>query len=493
MTWVGPLAPFLAPCIGAVACMVLQALAPGAAGANVAFAFAALLVGLVTAITGFGHPGVSPLFAGTVMADQLFYFVSALLMVIGMVTLVVASPYLKREKLPVGEFNTLMQIAIAGGTLMAGGNDLLNLFIGLEILSVAVYVMVGYRRTSVRAAEASLKYFLLGAFSAGLFMFGVALMYAITGTLALDGIKAYFAHHGHAPDLGFIALALMFAGMAFKIAAFPFHMWAPDVYEGAPVPVVGFMAAAVKVAAFAMLLRLVYGAFWPLGHAWAPVFAALAVGTMLVGNVMALAQTNLKRLLGYSAIAHTGYLLIGMASLDSTLSGSAASSILFYLVAYTLTSLAAFSCLTILSSDGEQYQEIDQLAGVGKAHPAIAVVLTLCMFSMAGMPPTAGFFAKYNLFAAAIGQGHWALALTGIILSMLSLGYYLKVVVKLWMAPGEAPIIDTVGFSGVRAVAIYLGVAVFWLGIGSSSFLLVLPGIQPVLDWTQRSITPLLG
>jgi NADH-quinone oxidoreductase subunit N len=473
--------------------MILQALSPAAAGANAGFAFAALLVGLFTAIRGFGQQGDLPLFGGTVMPDQLFYFVSALLMVIGMVTLVVAKPYLKREKLPVGEFNTLLQIAIAGGTLMAGGNDLLNLFVGLEILSVAVYVLVGYRRTSVRAAEGALKYFLLGAFCAGLFMFGVALMYGVTGSLELPAIKAYFAVHGGGAELAYVAMAFMLAGMAFKVAAFPFHMWAPDAYEGAPVPVTGFMAAAVKVAAFAMLLRLVYGGLWPLSHAWAPVFGALAVGTVFVGNIMAMGQTNFKRLMGYSAIAHTGYLLIGMASLDASMSGSAASAVLFYLVAYSLTTLATFCCLAILSSDGEQYQEIDQLAGVGKAHPAVAVVLTLCMFSMAGMPPTAGFFAKYNLFAAAIGQGHWALALTGIVASMLSLGYYLKVVVRLWMTPGEAPIIDTVGFSGVRAMAVYLGVVVFWLGIGSGSFLLVLPGIQPMLDWTQRSITPLLG
>jgi NADH-quinone oxidoreductase subunit N len=483
----------LAPSIGAVACMILQALSPAAAGANTAFAFAALLVGLFTAIRGFGAGSGAPLFDGTVMPDALFGFVSALLMVIGMVTLLVASPYLKREKLPVGEFNTLLQIAVAGGTLMAAGNDLLNLFIGLEVLSLSVYVMVGYRRTSVRAAEASLKYFLLGAFASGLFLYGVALMYGVTGSLVLPTIKSYFAMHGHAPELAYVALALMLAGMAFKVAAFPFHMWAPDVYEGAPVPVTGFMAAAVKVAAFAMLLRLVYGAFWPLAHAWAPAFGALAVGTMLVGNVMAMSQTNLKRLMGYSAVAHTGYLLVGMASLDAGLSGSTASSVLFYLFAYSLTSLAAFSCLAILSSDGEQYQEIDQLAGVGKAHPAIAIVLTLCMLSMAGMPPTAGFFAKYNLFAAAIGQGHWALALTGIVFSMLSLGYYLRVVVRLWMTPGEAPIIDTVGFAGVRALAVYLGAAVLWLGVGAGSFLFVLPGIQSVLDWTQRSITPLLG
>ncbi|MBC7542072.1 MAG: NADH-quinone oxidoreductase subunit N [Candidatus Sericytochromatia bacterium] len=494
MNWVFPLAPFLAPSIGAIACMLIQALAPGAAKSNTYVAYAALLVGLITAGIGFGSPEAGKLlFDGQILPDPLFYFISSLLMVIGMVTVVVAKPYLKREKLPVGEFNVLVQLAIAGGALMACGNDLLNLFIGLEVLSLSVYVLVGYRRTSIRASEGAVKYFLLGAFSAGLFLYGVALMYGLTGSLQLAAIKAYFLAHPQTPELAYVALALMISGMAFKVAAFPFHMWAPGVYEGAPIPVTGFMAAAVKVAAMAMLLRLVYGAFWPLVHVWQPVFAALAVGTMLVGNVMAMAQTNLKRLMGYSAIAHTGYLFIGMASLDSSMAGASASAILFYLVAYSLTTLAGFACMAILSSEGEEYQEIDQLAGVGRAHPVLATIMTIVMLSLAGMPPTAGFFAKYTLFSAAVSQGHWGLALTGIVLSMLSLGYYLRVVVRLWMTAGEAPIIDKVGFSPVQIVAGYLAVAIVWLGLAGGSFTVMFPGIQPMIDWTQRAVTPLLG
>lgn len=492
MTWLVPLLPFLAPAFGAMVALLVQAFWPKAAKLNTGLAIAFFAAALVGSVQGAALGNHEALFGGMILPDHLFYYIGALLGLTGIVTLVVSLPYLVREGLPVGEFNALTGLAIAGAALMACANDLLSMFIGLEVLSISVYVLVGFRRTSVRGSEAALKYFLLGAFSAGLFLYGIAIMYGLTGTMLLPGIKEYFAQTAQPALLAYAAAGFMLAGMAFKLAAFPFHMWAPDAYEGAPTPVVGFMAVAVKLAAMAALLRLLYGVFWPVPHLWQHTLATVAVGTMIVGNLFALVQTNLKRLMAYSSMAHTGYLFIGLATLDLGAATGSAPAILFYLAAYALTTLAAFACLSYFTGEGEAVQEIGQLAGAGKRHPMVAVILTLSMLSLAGLPPTAGFFAKYSLFAAAFAQGQWGLALTGILLSVLSLAYYLRVVVALWMAPGESSIAKPVGFGAVKAVACYLGVAVLWLGV-SGKTLPLLPGITKVVHWTREAIASLLA
>jgi NADH-quinone oxidoreductase subunit N len=317
---------------------------------------------------------------------------------------------------------------------MAGGEDLMVVFLGLELLSVAVYVLAGINRKSASGAEAAFKYFLLGAFASGFLLYGIALVYGATGTTGLRAIGAQVGAGGGGGGGGgtmlVIGLALLLIGFGFKLAAVPFHMWVPDVYDGSPTPVAAYMASGVKAAAFAALFRVLGEAF-PAVAAWHQIVWWLAVATMVVGNLVALAQRTVKRMLAYSSIAHAGYLLVAVAAGRSA--GSAA--FLFYLVAYTLTTLAAFALLAAKGREGERDVLIDDLAGLGTRRPWLAFALAVCMLSLLGFPGTAGFIGKWYILLAATAAGQLPLAAILVLTSVISAGYYLPVIMAMYMQP----------------------------------------------------------
>jgi NADH-quinone oxidoreductase subunit N len=348
-------------------------------------------------------------------------------------TVLISVFYLERERLFAPEYYALLLFAVIGMMLMGGAGDLMVLFLGLELMSIAVYVLAGFDRRRAGAAEAALKYFLIGAFASGFLLYGIALIFGATGTTNLAFIGVQITTLNLASDPMLLAgVGLLLVGFAFKVAAVPFHMWAPDVYDGAPTPVTAFMATGVKAAAFAALFRVV-GQALPTVAAVSEIMTALAIVTMVAGNVVALAQTSLKRMLAYSSIAHAGYLLVAVAT-----GGAAASaSFLVYLVAYTLMTLGAFAILAAKgkAGSGESDVRIDDLAGFGTRRPWQAFALAVCMLSLLGFPGTAGFIGKWYILIAATGEGHWLLATVLVLTSVVSAGYYLPVIMAMYMKP----------------------------------------------------------
>lgn len=346
-------------------------------------------------------------------------------------TVLVSFSYLERELLVAPEYYILLIFATLGMMLMAAGEDLMVIFLGLEVMSVAVYVLAAFDRRSPRSAEAGLKYFLLGAFASGFLLYGIALIYGATGTtnLTLIGVQAELA--GGTPSIMLLAgLALLLVGFAFKVAAVPFHMWAPDVYDGAPTPVTAFMATGVKAAAFAALFRVLGEAFSHTG-AWQEIVWWLAVVTMIGGNVLALAQRQVKRMLAYSSVAHAGYLLVAVASARAE--GTAA--FIVYLIAYTLMTIGAFAILGAKGRRGESDVLIDDLAGLATRRPWLAFALAVCMLSLLGFPGTAGFIGKWYILLAATSAGQNLLAAILVLASVVSAGYYLPVIMAMYMKP----------------------------------------------------------
>jgi len=356
------------------------------------------------------------------VADWVFLGAAAL-------TVLFSFDYLEREQLLAPEYYLLIVFATLGMMLMAGGGDLIVIFLGLELMSVSVYVLAGLDRRSAKSAEAALKYFLLGAFASAFLLYGIALVYGATGTTNLTLIGVQVESLGLQSNLLLLlGLGLLLVGFGFKVAAVPFHMWAPDVYDGSPTPVTGYMATAVKAAAFVALGRVLVVAFSG-APAWHGIIVGLSVVTMIVGNLVALAQRSLKRMLAYSSVAHAGYILVAV-SVDGAL-GSAA--VLFYLVAYGLTSLAAFALLAAKGRGGESDVQIDDLAGLGITHPWLAFALAVCMLSLLGFPGTAGFIGKWYILAAAVGGGKGWLAALLVLTSVISAGYYLPVIMAMYM------------------------------------------------------------
>jgi len=313
---------------------------------------------------------------------------------------------------------------------MAGGGDLVVIFLGLETLSLALYTLSGFRKTDLRSNESALKYFLLGAFASGFFLYGIALIYGATGTTVLRRIAAFLAGGSPPGPLLVIGGGLLLVGFGFKVASVPFHMWTPDVYEGAPTSVTAFMIAGTKAAAFAAFLRVFLLALPTLHVYWAAVIWVLAVLTMTLGNLVALVQTNVKRMLAYSSIAHAGYVLVAIVAGGS----SGATSVLFYLVAYALMNLGAFAVMIALQGGGQELLVLGDYAGVGSRRPLLAGCMALFMFSLAGMPPTAGFMGKLYIFSAAV-EGHYlALAVIGVLNSVVSAFFYLRLIVIMYMS-----------------------------------------------------------
>ncbi len=394
-------------------------------------------------------------FSGMYVRDHLTQTLSLAVLAATGLAILLSLPYLERVRLPVGEYYALLLLSAVGAMLMGASRNLVVLFLGLEILSFPLYTLAALARRSRRSQEAGLKYLLLGAFATAFFVYGVALIYGATGTADLSQIaRATFS-----PLLG-VGVALLTIGLAFEAALVPFHAWAPDVYEGAPLPVTAFMSVVAKIGAFAGFIRVFPFALPNLAGDWAQVLAAVAVATMILGNLAALLQSNIKRLLAYSSVAHAGYILIGVVS-----SGTAGmSSVLFYLLVYAAMNLGAFGVLLLLERRGEEADRLDDLAGLVGRAPWAAAVLALCMVSLAGLPPTAGFIAKLYLFRAALAEHQIALALVGVLTSVVSVYYYLRVAyVALSSGAPEGLVVRRNGLAGV-ALGIAAG-GVLWLGL----------------------------
>ncbi len=365
---------------------------------------------------------------GLLAIDGFAFFFKLIFLGAAAITVLMSSSYLEAEGLKVGEYYFLILCATLGMMFMASGIDLIAIFIGLETMAVAFYILVGYVKPNRRSNEAAVKYFLLGAFSLGLLLYGMSLLYGLSGTTNLRELTATFVA-GESDGLLLVAIILVIAGIGFKIAAVPFHMWAPDVYEGAPTPVTAFLSVGSKAAAFAMLLRIFFEGLPGLVEEWRPIFYALAIITMTLGNIAAITQSNIKRMLAYSSIAHAGYILIGVVA--GTPRGFTA--IFVYLMVYVFMQLGAFAVVTMLRRENVAGDELKDLSGLYSRYPVAAFAMLFFMLSLGGIPPTAGFMGKFWLFSAAIESGYVWLAVVAVGNSAISLYYYIRVIVYMWI------------------------------------------------------------
>ncbi|MSO52421.1 MAG: NADH-quinone oxidoreductase subunit N [Acidobacteria bacterium] len=413
---------------------------------------------------------------GVVTADNFSLFVNLVLVAVGILTVIFSSQTVDRDKIPAGEYYAIMLFAIVGMMLMGQATDLLVIFLALETMSIAVYVLTGIRREQQQSTEAAFKYFLLGAFASAFFLYGVAFIYGVTGSTNLDRIGSVIAAQSMSGNpMILLGVGLLIVGFAFKVAAVPFHMWSPDVYEGAPAVVTGFMSTGVKAAAVAAFVRVFLSSLEPMIADWAPVLWAIAAATMILGTVVGVAQTSLKRMLAYSSIAHGGYLLAGLVAGNDV--GKAA--ILFYLAAYALTNLGAFGVIALLGTRERANDDLRDYAGLFKSHPALAVLMTFFLLSLGGFPPTAGFIAKWYVFSAAIGSGYYGLAIIGVLSSVVSVFFYLRIVVMMFMTERDARPVP----APITTMA-YVGLALSLVGV---LYLGVLP--SAVIDFAQASIS----
>ena len=396
-------------------------------------AIAALIAGIAAAIYAFSDPG--PAFGGMLVADGFATFFRVVVMSVGILAILPSFSFLARQDAETSEYHALLLFSIAGQCLMAAANDLIIVFIGLEISSIASYILAGYLRDDKRSNEAALKYFLLGSFATAFFLYGVAIVYGVTGTVNLTGVRDAISGQDQAPVIYLgLAAALMFVGLGFKVSAAPFQIWAPDVYEGAPSPVSAFLTTGPKAAAFAVFLRIFLTAFGPIGSGWEPLVWLAALASMIIGNFAALLQTNVKRLLGYSSIAHAGYVLVALTARSEI--GAAAA--MFYLAGYAFMNVGAFAVISHLSGKGEKFQSVEDLAGLGKKQPLTAALFTIYLLSLIGVPLTAGFFGKFYIFKAALESHLVWLAVLGLLNSAVGAYYYLRILVMMYMhEPGE--------------------------------------------------------
>jgi NADH-quinone oxidoreductase subunit N len=399
---------------------------------------------------------------GVVTADNFALFVNLVLVAVGILTVVFAAQTLERDRLPAGEFYALILFSIVGMMLMVQSSDLLLLFLALETMSIAVYVLTGIRRDQATSTEAAFKYFLLGAFASAFFLYGIAFIYGVAGSTSLDRIGSVIAAQSMSGNpMILLAVGLLLVGFGFKVAAVPFHMWSPDAYEGAPAIVTGFMSTGVKAAAVAAFARVFLSALEPMITEWAPVLWVIAAATMIVGTVLGVAQTSLKRMLAYSSIAHGGYLLVALVAGNDV--GKAA--ILYYLAAYALTNLGAFGVIALLGSRERANDDLRDYAGLWYSHPGLATLMTIFLLSLGGFPPTAGFIAKWYIFSAAVGAEYYGLAVIGVLSSVVSVFFYLRIVVMMYMSERDArPLPAPVTAAALTGLAVSV-IGVLYLGI----------------------------
>jgi NADH-quinone oxidoreductase subunit N len=478
LTWddIVTISPLIAAILTAVAILVVDLIRPGHSAPAVGTA----LIGL--AITTFltiavgqssfgGGPDVTA-FGGAYTVDALTTFLDVLFISIIVLTIMFAPDYLVPRGLPVAEFAIVLVFAMTGAMLIAASTDLLLLFLGLELMVLPGYLLAGYHKTDSYSTEGAIKYFLLGSFSSAIFLFGLAFVWGLTGTTSVGGVaeKLQAIVAGSEPLSAGLAMGLAFltAGVAFKIAAVPFHYWTPDAYQGSPTPITGYLSVGPKVGAFALILRLFVEALGPLSDWWLPVVIVLATLTMTLGNLVALTQDNVKRMLAYSSIAHTGYMLVGLAAYASgEIEGL--QGLLFYGVAYAFMNLGAFAVVAALQKRTGVTSSLDTFAGLGRKEPRLGILMTLFLLSLTGIPPTAGFFAKAYVILAAVEAGGpmTILAIIAVLNAAAAAFYYLRCVVYMYM---REPSSD--------APALRHGVLV-WGGLAATTALTILIGLFP--------------
>lgn len=417
-------------------------------------------------------------FNESLVLDNFAIFFTVIFLLIAGLTILSSIQYVRQTGIHEGEFYALVLFATVGMILMAGANDLIVFFLGLETMSLAVYVLAGIWRADSRSSEAAMKYFIMGAFATGFLLYGIALIYGAAGSTNLNRIAAYLAEQPREWPLYLVGGGfLLLAGFAFKVGAVPFHFWVPDVYEGAPTPVTGFMSTAVKAAAFAAWGRILMHKLSPLDGDWVFPLWVIAIGTMTLGNLLAITQTSVKRMLAYSSIAHAGYLLIAVVVGEEW----GGLSLMYYIVAYALMTVGAFAVLSFLAEGNNTRETYGDFAGLGFKRPFIALAMAIFMLSLAGFPPLAGFVGKFYLFRAAVNAGHLALAIIGVLNSLLSVIYYLRVVVAMYMEEGGAE-----GKSFGQAPYVYIAIAVALTG---TIYLGILPATA--LDWSRIAFASL--
>jgi NADH-quinone oxidoreductase subunit N len=417
-------------------------------------------------------PGLG--FWSMVQVDSFSVFFHFLIVAITVVVILTSYEYMEVQQIRAGEYYGLLLFGALGMTLMSSAVELVLIFIALEISSISTYILVGFRRRAAISSEASVKYFLLGSFATAFFLYGVAMMFGATGSTNFATIAAVLRSE-QAPVLAFLAVALMFVGLGFKVAAAPFHVWAPDVYEGAPAPVVGFMSTAPKAAVFAVLLRIMFQIPAP-GRIW--LIWVVAALSMTLGNVAALVQVNIKRLLAYSSIAHAGYLLVAFAAMPD----NAIPAVMFYTASYAAMNVGAFAVISHLAGVGERYVTLEDYSGLGRRSPLLAAALTIFLLSLIGIPMTGGFFAKFYVFSAALQPNLLGLVIIGVLNSAIAAYYYLRVIVFMYMREPQGEI-------QIAPVPVGLGSAIA-ISLVITIYLGVLPG--RILDYASRSVAELL-
>lgn len=410
-------------------------------------------------LVGLGNINVEA-YGGQLAVDPFAGYFKLMVLVGAALSIGMAPKYLDVEREQHGEFYALILFATMGMMFMAGGTDLVTLYIGLETMAMATYILVGFLRRSARSNEAALKYFLLGAFSSGILLYGMSLLYGVSGSTGLRDIATAMAARGVGDPISMLALITVSSGLFFKIAAVPFHQWTPDAYEGAPTPVTAYMSVAVKAASFAMMVRILMIAVYPLREQWIPMLSAVAVMTITVGNIAALTQTNVKRLLAYSSISHAGFVLLGLIAAGSAVPSNQTgmTAVVMYLFVYTFMNLGAWGIIVALRRQTVTGENIDDLNGLYFRHPLAAILMLVFMLSLAGIPPTAGFVAKYYLFASVIQTGHATIAVIAALNVAIGLYYYMRIVVAMFIseATERTGLALSGGLVSVLAVAIFL-------------------------------------
>jgi len=486
--------PLLTVIGGGIVLLLLEAFA--SSGGRRWLMHAAVLTGLVALfatwlvwrrISAFGPVS---LYGGMLLADKFSLFLCFVFIIATLLATLISADFFREHAILYGELYALLHFATAGMMILAMAGDLVTVFLGIETMSLAAYVMTGAFRRQKRPSEAAMKYFLTGAFATAILLYGIALVYGATGSTNLAEIQKAGAAHGQ--PIFLIGEMMLVAAFAFKIAAVPFHMWAPDAYEGAPTPITGYMAAGIKAAAIAGILRVFLGGFGgpvlPFGQlGWATVLMWISFLTMTVGNVAALRQENIKRLLAYSSIAHAGYLLLGVVAAGTAEHGIdvARSAILYYLLAYTFTTLGVFGVVAWVGRKGDERQLVDDWAGLAARHPAAALAMTVFLLSLGGIPPTGGFFGKFYVFRAAMesgGQLIW-LVVAAVLNSVVSVYYYLRIVMTMYFREPTREATPLTSRAMVTALAICAVVVLLmgvipesWLDMATSSTMLALPG-----------------
>ncbi|MFN2520479.1 MAG: NADH-quinone oxidoreductase subunit N [Candidatus Limnocylindria bacterium] len=419
-------------------------------------------------------------FSGFVVVDTFTAFFRVLFLVLAILAVLVAPGYLARRRVPAGEYYATICFSTLGAMTIVLATDLITLFVGLELMTIPIYILAGLQRHDRYSNEAALKYFLLGAFSSALLLYGFVWLYGVSGTTEIAGIASAVAKAGLGNLPSMVGLALVTVGLGFKAAVVPFHQWTPDAYDGAPTPATAFMSVGPKAAAFAAILRVMVGGLDPLGADWGNVFAVLAAITMTAGNVVALAQSNTKRMLAYSSIAHTGYILAAVAAYRA--GGSAAAAVLFYVFAYGVMNLGAFACLLFLDSEGSRGATLDELNGLARRAPGAALAFAVFLISLTGIPPTVGFVAKVLVIQPVLDSGMVWLAVVIALNAVLAAFYYLRVVVHMYMYETDAK------------VPLLVSPRLLSLSLGATAVATIVLGVLPntLYAWALEAATPLL-